>query len=130
MKKLLLLFLLIVSSQLFSKGCSGDYYITGKAQINGSLLINDTLHIIHGNEEFTVQTDSMGFYEIKIKWRSSCPSGVSIHEQNEQNKKLNYPIIIIKFKGIELNIKNEWQKYGKCFVKDRKQITRKYNLNF
>lgn len=133
MKKILfiLTFLFFYQSFAFSKGCSGSYFINGFAyNAQKELLTNKIIIVKIGNVTDTIFTDTKGFYEIEIKWRNACPSGVSKSEHSNLNKKINPDFIHIGYQGIIIRLNNEWEKYAECFPENKKSITRKVRLNF
>lgn len=112
------------------KGCSGSYFIAGKAYNNKNLLKKETIHIVFGDKKFDIQTTENGDFEIEINWTNACKSGVTAEEHANLNKKFNPEKIIFSCKNKNLSFDNEWKKYGKCGVSDKKELTNKKDLHF
>lgn len=119
------------SKASFGKGCSGTYYIKGIAFTNNkTILKNVELLVYFGDEVKTVTTDEKGHFDIEIKWSNACPSMLSKAQHDAQNAKRNPKTIFIKYNNTQVELENDWKKYARCFPKNKKQVTRKLDLNF
>tara|TARA_B100001769_G_C21490665_1_gene284795 strand:- start:52 stop:453 length:402 start_codon:yes stop_codon:yes gene_type:complete len=131
MKQILtILLFLSLSIQSFSKGCSNEYYIKGKAKLENLLIKNQNLTVTIGKNSFIITTDSKGNFEIPIKWISACPSRITDEEHKKQNEKLNPSKIKINFGKHIIEIDNKWKKYSKCFFENKSEVTYRKNLTF
>jgi hypothetical protein len=120
-----------VTNYSFGKGCSGNYYICGKAYLNNNMtLVNVKLTVIFGKDTIQVITDSKGKFELELKWKNACPSLLSEEEHNEQNSKINPKFIYIKYFDKQIELENNWKNFAHCVPKSKKQITRRYDLKF
>lgn len=119
------------SSFKILKGCSGSYFIAGKAFYKKNTLNKkESIQVVFGDNKFDIQTNANGAYEVKIEWTNACKSDVTSEQHAELNKKLNPKNILFIYKKDTLYITNEWKKYGKCGVTDKKELTNKKDLHF
>jgi hypothetical protein len=132
MKHFFALFIFVfISTFAFAKGCSGNYYIAGKAYGEGkTVLKNIEFTVTIGATVKTIKTDDKGNYEIEVPWVNACPSMRSPAEHNADNERLNSKSIIIEYNNKKIEVDNNWHKYARCAFDSKKQVTRKYSLHF
>lgn len=119
------------ATTLFGKGCSGTYFIKGKAYAaDKTVLKNDTLTLKFGDEIQTIVTDNEGNFKIRLHWSNACPSNRSKEQHKRDNEKLNPPFIYISRAGKEIKLENNWEKYAECFPKSEKKVTKREELRF
>jgi hypothetical protein len=61
---------------------------------------------------------------------NACKSVVTSEQHAALNKKFNPEKIVLSYENQTLTIENEWKKYGKCGVSDKKELTNKKDLHF
>jgi hypothetical protein len=131
-------FLVFLLSALFlncsfniKKGCSGSYFIAGKAFYKKKTFIkNESIQIVFGDKKFDTQTSEHGDFEIEINWKNTCRSSSSKIEHLKRNEYYNPRKITFSYKNKTLTFDNEWKKYGKCGVSNKKELTNKKDLYF
>lgn len=123
--------LFLNSSFKIKKGCSGTYFIAGKVfDKKDKLIENESIHIVYGDKKLDKITSKNGEFELVIEWMNACKSGVTSEQHAALNKKFNPEKIVLSYENQTLTIENEWKKYGKCGVSDKKEITNKKDLYF
>lgn len=131
MNQLLIYITLFFLTLIVDQGGSGFYYISGKAYDNvGVEIKNERITVFLSFEEQEVLVDSLGNYEAKIPWESTCPSGRTREERERINRMLNGDSITFGYKNQHIKIKNEWKKYARLFSHDRDEVTKNLHLNF
>lgn len=114
MKHILIFFFVLLSSLTFSKGAQGTYTIVGIAYGADSVsLKNVELSVKIGDKTTIVKTNEYGHYKIEVKWSTVCETKLTEAEIKEETKKMNPEYIYVSYKGKEVKIKNEWEKYSK-----------------
>jgi len=127
-----LLFALFLNSSFkIMKGCSGTYFIVGKAYNKKNTLIKkESIQVVFGDKKFDIKTNPNGEFELVIEWMNACKSVVTSEQHAALNKKFNPEKIVLSYENQTLTIENEWKKYGKCGVSDKKELTNKKDLHF
>jgi len=128
---LLLIFNTSFKSEIGKKGCSGTYYISGKAfSSDKTILKNKTLKVIIGKETKTIETDSLGQYEIAVSWTNACRSGLTNEEHNRLNKKINPEYIHVHYLEKSVKLENKWKHYADCLPDSKQEVTWQKDLYF
>ncbi|MBL4736265.1 MAG: hypothetical protein JKY18_13170 [Flavobacteriales bacterium] len=130
-KTLLTITFILTTLFTLSKGASGTYCISGKAYYSsGELIKNQTIMVDFNNVREETSVDSLGNYEIKIRWQTACPSGIRRSAIKLANERLNPKWIKLNCNGFEIRIENKWRKYAHIFPTDKQMITREQDLIF
>ena len=132
MRYLLTIFILtFLTTEAFSRGGSGIYYVKGIAYgTSNGVLKNTELIIKIGKEIKTIKTDENGQYEIEVRWASACPSGISHTRWERECQRLNPKHIYVEYKDKKIKLDNDWKKYAQLFPETKEEVTRKEDLHF
>ncbi len=115
----------------FSKGGSGEYYISGIAFDNKNQPIKNGTIAINFNEKRTIiKTDNLGKYKIIVAWQTACPSDFYWLGIERENERLNPKWIFVTYEGTQIKIANQWRKYSDLFSDNENHITRVLNIIF
>lgn len=98
----------------FASGLFGEYTLSGQVfTSDGKLLKNQEICIYIGNKKDTFHTNSNGFFEIKIHWMTTCPTGKSKWRVQLENRIINPKFIKFEFKNSKIKFKNDWRNQKK-----------------
>ncbi|HWY35397.1 MAG TPA: hypothetical protein VNX68_12185 [Nitrosopumilaceae archaeon] len=128
---LTIFFLHVFFHAVSAKGGSGAYYIKGIAfGTDKSKLINVEFTVRVAGKTKMVRTDDSGQFEIEVPWETACPSGITKKQYKRKTDRMNPTYIYLKYKDIEIKIKNEWEKYAQLFPESKEGVTQKKDAYF
>lgn len=113
------------------KGCSGVYYMQGKAFSESQKTLNSiTIQVIFDEKKQSIVTDDEGNFELIVPWINTCKSKISEEEHEKINARLNPQFILFKYDGKQVKLTNDWKRFANCFPVSKESITCYKELHF